>query len=91
MRVALMWLSWWCEWRPVLAVVQPETCMRWRCPGVRWCWHGTLSPGRPPISVELPGRIRPIAYEHLMWGQRHITIERRLKLGLRVSPRTVYT
>jgi hypothetical protein len=42
-RVALMWLSWWCEWRPVLAVVQPETFMRWRCQGFRLCWHGPRS------------------------------------------------
>jgi hypothetical protein len=41
--------------------------------------------------VELPARIRQIAHENLMWGQRRIAKELRLKLGLRVSPRTVHT
>ena len=86
-----MWLSWWCEWRPVLAVVQPETFMRQRCQGFRLFWHGTPSPGRPSISVELPARIRQIAHENLMRGQRRIANKLRLKLGLRVSPRTVHT
>jgi Homeodomain-like domain len=88
-RVALVWLSWWCEWRPALAVVQPETFMRWRRQGFRRFWHGTLSPGRPPIPVELQALIRQMAHENLTWGQRRIANELRLKLGLRVSPRTV--
>jgi hypothetical protein len=41
--------------------------------------------------VELPARIRQIAHENLMRGQRRIANELRLKLGLRVSPRTVHT
>jgi putative transposase len=90
-RVALMWRSWWCKWRPMLAVVQPETFIWWRCQGFRWFCHGTPSPGRPPISVELPARIQRIAHENLMRGQRRIANELRLKLGLRVSPRTVHT
>src|SRR5262245_45851227 len=41
-RVALVWLSWWCEWRPALAVVQPETFTRWRRQPLRL--YGTGSP-----------------------------------------------
>jgi hypothetical protein len=41
--------------------------------------------------VELPARIRRIAHENLMRSQRRIANELRLKLGLRVSPRTVHT
>jgi putative transposase len=86
-----MWLSWWCKWRPVLAVVQPETFIRRRFQGFRWFCHGTPYSGRPSISVELPARIRQIAHENLMRGQRRIANELRLKLGLRVSLRTVHT
>jgi hypothetical protein len=88
-RVALVWLSWWCEWRSALTVVQPETFMRWRRQGFRLFWHGTPSPGRPPIPVELQVLIRQMTRDNLTWGQCRIANELRLKLGLRVSPRTV--
>jgi hypothetical protein len=50
---------------------------------------GPTCPGRPPIPVELHRLIRQMARENLTWGQRRIANELRLKLGLRVSPRTV--
>jgi hypothetical protein len=90
-RCTLSWLSHWLGWRQALTVVQPETFMRWGRPGFRRFWHGTPSPGRPPIPVELQALIRQIAHENLTWGQRRIANELQLKLGLRVSPRTVYT
>jgi hypothetical protein len=89
-RSTLIWLSHWFDWRQALTVVQPETFMRWRRQEFRRFWHGTPSPGRPPIPVELQALIRQIAHENLTWGQRRIANELRLKLGLRVSPRTVH-
>jgi hypothetical protein len=89
-RVALVWLSQWFDWHPALAVVQPETFQRWRRQGCQLFWRGTPSPGWPPIPVELQALIRQIAHENLTWGQRRIANELRLKLGLRVSPRTVH-
>jgi hypothetical protein len=88
-RVALVWLSWWCEWRPALAVVQPETFRRWRRQGFRLFWHGTPPLGRPPIPMELQTLIRQMARDNCTWGQQRIANELRLKLGLRVSPRTI--
>lgn len=88
-RVALVWLSWLCEWRSALAVVQPETFIRWRRQGFRLFWHCTPSPGRPPIPVELQALIRQMTRDNLTWGQCRIANELRLKLGLRVCPRRV--
>ncbi len=88
-RFTLVWLSQWFDWQSALAVVQPETFKRWRRQGCQLFWRGTSCPGRPPIPVELQGLIRQMARDNLTWGQRRIANELRLKLGLRVSPRTV--
>jgi hypothetical protein len=88
-RITLLWLSQWFDWQPALAVVQPETFKRWRRQGYHLFWHWTPCPGRPPIPMELQRLIRQMARENLTWGQRRIANELQLKLGLRVSPRTV--
>jgi hypothetical protein len=88
-RIAMVWLAQWFDWQPALAVVQPETFKRWRRQWWHLWWHGPSGPGRPPIPVELQALIRQMAHENLTWGQRRIANELRLKLGLRVSPRTV--
>jgi hypothetical protein len=88
-RVTLVWLSQWFDWQPALAVVQPETFQRWRRQGCQLFWRDTSCPGRPAIPVELQRLIRQMARDNLTWGQRRIANELRLKLGLRVSPRTI--
>ena len=45
--------------------------------------------GRPPIPAELRQLIRRMATENALWGQERIANELLVKLGLRVSPRTV--
>jgi hypothetical protein len=88
-RIAMVWLAQWFDWQPALAVVQPETFKRWRRQGCCLFWYWTSCLGRPPIPVELQALIRQMARDNLTWGQRRIANELRLKLGLRVSPRTV--
>jgi hypothetical protein len=88
-RFALVWLSRWFDWRPALVIVQPETFSRWCRQGGGWWWFWKSQPGRPPIPMELQGLIRQMARDNLTWGQRRIANELQLKLGLRVSPRTV--
>jgi hypothetical protein len=88
-RCTLVWLSQWFDGQPALTVVQPETFKRWRRQQFRLFWRGTSCPGRPPIPVELQGLIRQMARDNLTWGQRRMANELLLKLGLRVSPRTV--
>ena len=88
-RFTLVWLSQWFDWQPVLTVVQPETFRRWQRQGSRLLWQRPSPPGRPPIPVDLQALIRRMAHDNLTWGQRRVANELRLKLGLRVSPRTV--
>lgn len=88
-RLALVWLSRWFDWRQVLAVVQPDTFLRWHRQGFRLFWRWKSSPGRPSIPPELQALIRQMARENPTWGQERIANELLLKLGLRVSPRTV--
>jgi hypothetical protein len=88
-RFTLVWLSYWFDWQPALTIVQPETFKRWRRQGWRLLWKTPAKPGRPPIPPELQALIRSMARENVTWGQQRIANELLLKLGLRVSPRTV--
>jgi transposase InsO family protein len=88
-RLALVWLARWFDWRQVLAVVQPATLTRWHRQAFRLFWRWKSTPGRPPIPADLQALIRRMAWENPTWGQERIANELLLKLGLRVSPRTV--
>jgi putative transposase len=88
-RVTLTLLSRWFDWRSALVVVQPETLIRWHRAGFRLWWRWKSRPGRPPIPKELRELVRRMARENPVWGQERIANELLLKLGLRVSPRTV--
>jgi putative transposase len=90
LRMVLVWLSRWFDWRRALAIVQPETFTRWHRQGFRLFWWWTSRPGRPRIPVALQALIRQMARDNPTWGQERITNELLLKLGLRVSPRTVH-
>jgi putative transposase len=72
-----------------LAVVQPATLIRWHRRGFRLWWRWKCRPGRPPIPSNLQVLIRRMACENPTWGEERIANELSLKLGLRVSPRTV--
>jgi putative transposase len=88
-RLSLVWLARWFDWRQALAVVEPQTLIRWHRQGFRlfWGWKSTL--GRPPIPPDLQVLIRRMASENPTWGEERIANELWLKLGWRVSPRTV--
>jgi putative transposase len=88
-RVALRFLSRWFDWRSALVVVRPETLIGWHRAGFRLWWRWKSRSGRPPIPKELRELIRRMARENPAWGQERIANELLLKLGLRVSPRTV--
>jgi putative transposase len=75
--------------RDALVVVRPETMIRWHRAGWRLFWRFKSRAGRPRIPVELRQHIRRMAMENPLWGEERIANERLLKLGLRVSPRTV--
>jgi hypothetical protein len=88
-RMSLVILSRLFDWRDALSVVRPGTLIRWHRAGWRLLWRWKCRPGRPPIPLELRRLIRRMARENPLWGEERIANERLLKLGVRVSPRTV--
>ena len=88
-RFILVWLARWFDWRQALVIVQPQTFTRWHRQGFRLFWRWKSRPGRPPIPPDLQALIRRMARENPSWGEERIANELLLKLGLRVSPRTI--
>jgi len=88
-RVSLVVLARLFVWRSALVVVQPATLLRWHRAGWRLFWRLKSRPGRPPIPQELRALIRRMARENPLWGEERIANELLLKLGIRISPRTV--
>ena len=88
-RISLAVLARLFEWRSVLIVVQPQTMIRWYRAGWRLFWRWKCRPGRPRIPVELRALIRRMARENPAWGEERIANELLVKLGIRVSPRTI--
>jgi putative transposase len=88
-RVSLAVLARLFDWRSALVVVQPATMIRWHRAGWRLFWRMKSRTGRPPIPKELRELIRRMARENVLWGEERIANELLLKLGIRISPRTV--
>jgi putative transposase len=88
-RASVASLSRLCDWRSCVVVVRPETVLRWHRAGWRMLWRYKSRPGRPPIPLELRRLIRRMAMENPLWGEERIANELLVKLGIRVSPRTV--
>jgi putative transposase len=88
-RVSLTLLSRHFDWRGALVVVKPQTLRRWHRAGWRLFWRFKSRPGRPPIPKEPRELIRRMAMDNPIWGEERIANELLLKLGIRVSPRTV--
>src|SRR5215469_12233370 len=78
------------DWRDALVNVQPDTFIRWHRKGFRLLWRWkSRPPGRPRIPKDLRRLIREMAAENPTWGEERIANELKLKLTIRVSPRTV--
>ncbi len=88
-RLALVWLSRFFDWRAALVMVKPATLICWHRQGFRLLWRWKSKLGRPSLPKDLQVLIRRMALENPTWGQERIANELLLKLGLRVSPRTV--
>ncbi len=89
LRLSLVLLARCFAWREALAIVQPSTLLRWHRDAVRLFWRWRSRPGRPPLPTELRRVIAAMARENATWGEERIAAELLLKLGIRVSPRTV--
>jgi hypothetical protein len=76
-------------WKDALVNVTPKTFIGWHRSGFRLVWRWKSRSGRPPIPPELRALIREMARDNAGWGEERIANELLLKLGLRISPRTV--
>jgi putative transposase len=88
-QVTLILLSRWFSWRSALTVVTPRTFIGWQRKGFQLFWRKKCQAGRPRIPPDLVHLIRKMARENPSWGQERIANELLVKLGLRVSPRTI--
>jgi putative transposase len=77
-------------WRDALVNVKPDTLLRWHRKGFRLFWRWKSKPtGKPRLPRDLRNLIRKMAAENPIWGEERIANELKLKLGIRISPRTV--
>ncbi len=88
-RFTLVALSRLFDWKDALAIVQPKTLIRWHREGFRIFWRWKSNMGRPAIPEDLKTLIHQMARENPLWGEERISNELLLKLGIRISPRTV--
>ena len=88
-RIGLALLTRLFYWHDAVVIVRPRTIIRWHRAGWRLFWRFKCKPGRPPIPAELRALIRRMAAENPVWGEERIANELLIKLGIRVSPRTV--
>ena len=74
----------------VLAIIRPETLVRWHRAGFRryWRWKSHRRGGRPQIDPELRELIRRMSVENPLWGAPRIHGEL-LKLGVEVAQSSV--
>jgi hypothetical protein len=77
-------------WREHLAIVAPDTVVRWHPRGWRlfWRWTSRSRGGRPHLSPEARELIATISRENRLWGTERIRGEL-LKLGIVVSNRSI--
>src|SRR5438270_437475 len=89
-RAVMILLSRFFDWREALVIVKPETFLKWHRIAFRtfWRWK-SRKPGRPRLPKNLRELIREMAHDNPTWGEERIADELKLKLGIRVSPRTV--
>jgi putative transposase len=81
----------WHGWAEVVAIVQPETVIRWQRTGFRlfWTWKSRRSePGRPAVAPDVRALIRTMARANPLWGAPRIHGELQ-KLGIEISQATV--
>jgi putative transposase len=89
-RLAMVALAKFFDWRDALVIVKPETFVRWQRTAFKqfWRWKSHRL-GRPALPKNLRELIFQMARENPTWGEERIANELSLKLKIRVSPRTV--
>jgi hypothetical protein len=90
-RFLFVWLyRWFPSVLEVVAIVRPETIIRWHRVGFRtyWRWRSRNRVGRPKVSAELRTLIGEMSRANTLWGAPRIHGEL-LKLGFEVAQSTV--
>lgn len=77
-------------WREHIAIVTPDTVVRWHQQGWRliWRWKSRSRGGRPHLSPEIQEFITTMSRKNRLWGTKRIRGEL-LKLGIVVSNRSI--
>ena len=88
-RLSLLFWSRRFDWRDALVVVKPETLIGWHRQAFLMFWRWKLREGRPRLPKDLRALIAEMVRENPTWGEMRVALELVLKLGIRVSPRTV--
>jgi len=89
-RFTLARLSRLFDFRNALIVVKPDTLIRWHRKGFCLFWKCKSRPrGRPRVPADLRKLIVEMALSNPTWGEERIADELLLKIGIRISPRTV--
>ncbi len=81
----------WSNWQSALAIVQPETVIKWHRQAFKlyWRWKSRAGKsGRPRIQPQIRDLIRRMSRENPLWGAPRILSEL-LLLGHQVAERTV--
>ena len=89
-RLVLGWVCGLPNTRDALAIIRPETVLRWHRAGLRsyWRWKSRRRPGRPALSAEIRQLIRDMSLANPLWGAPRIHGEP-LKLGIDVGQTSV--
>jgi hypothetical protein len=88
-RFLFVWLyRWFPSVLEAVAIVRPETIIRWHRAGFRayWRWRSRNRVGRPKVSAELRTLIGKMSRANALWGAPRIHGEL-LKLGFEVASR----
>src|SRR5258708_38377999 len=90
-RFLFVWLyRWFPSVLETVAIVRPETVIRWHRAGFRayWRWRTRTRVGRPKVSAELRTLIGEMSRANALWGAQRINGEL-LKLGFDDAQSTV--
>ena len=76
--------------RDALAIVRPETVVRWHRAGFRsyWRWKSRRRPGRPVVPADIRQLTREMSIANPLWGAPRIHGEL-LKLGIDIGQTSV--
>ena len=76
--------------RDALAIVKPETVVKWHRAGFRlyWRWKSNARGGRPTVPLEIRKLIREMSIANPLWGAPRIHGEL-LKLGIDIGQTSV--